>query len=397
MKKFFFVLLICFISFPCIYADNSVKSWSDRSFEIGIMQTDIGFSNNLFGILDIFQDSLEIDLNKLQDGFFLNLNLGVTPLYISFNSKKNWGFGFYLGADASGLAGLSGKMLNFMDANNEKSDLTLSVFAHAQFSLFFHISKLKMTLSPTVFYPAVYAVPSITYTKMNTDEETTLKLAYDLQVFSAISLADDNYREITGSPGFDFSLGLEFPLAEAIGLKKIIPFLDFSVGFDLQNFAMIPATLQSRMRMTGQIYCDKIDFINDGLNGFKIELENPIVYDESPLTVKRPFKLTAWAQWRPFKFLSVTPSIGFSLNGIYINMFSLEGGLKADINIFSIMNITAGAGYYDRVWVNSVDLALNFRVIEINIGINLRSNDFSESWNFLSGSPGARIGLKIGF
>ena len=382
-----------------IYADTGhVKNWNDRSFEVGVMQTDFGFSGNLLNITDIFQELTEIDQRKLHTGFFFNLNFGVTPLYFSYNRNKDQGIGFYLGVDASGLINLSERMFNFSGAISKKSDFVMTAFAYAQFSLFFHISKLKFTLNPAVFYPAVFVIPSITYTKINTDEGlTTLGLHYDLHVFSSICLDENNYGEITGSPGFDLGISLEYPLAEVIGIKESKPIFDFSVGIDLYNFALIPAALQSLMRIEGSVYGDDIDSIKDSLNGFALDPDKPIVYSESPLTVRRPFKILAWAQWRPFKFLSITPAIGFSVNNTIVNIFSFEGGLKADLNILNAVNITAGVGYYDRVWINSVDLAVNFKVMEFNAGLNLRSNDFAESWNLLSGNLGARIGFKIGY
>jgi len=393
MKKIILLLLICFISVSGIYAGDEWRI-PDRSWEIGFAHIDFGFSNNFISLTDIFKETIVLDIDELKDGFFLNFNITAAPLYFSFNSNNVWGFGVSLGIDAAGAIGLSGKMLTFSDALDEKSDFAVSMHAQIQFSTFFHISKLKIKIAPSVYYPVIYTEPSITYTKYNTAAGTELFMKYDMKIFSAASFAPGNAGEITGSPGLDFNIGFEFPLAEVTGLKDKINFLDFSVGLDIYYIPMIPAKMQDYMQMRGWIGSENkpIDIFKGGLPEINI---GDTSYGIEPKSVRRPIKLNIWADWRPFGFLGVTPLIGFSVDGAFVNAFTLEAGLKARLDLGNIFILTLGMGYYDRVWENSIDIALNFRAIEINLGASLLSHNFIESWT--NGSPGLRFGLKFGW
>ena len=395
MKKLLFILLICFMITPFLSANDDKWRIPDRSMEFGIAQTEFGFSNSFFNLTDIFNETIIIDIDKLNDGFVLNFDLDVTPLYFSFNSQNNWGFGFSAGTDVTGNIDLSGNMLTFKEAINEKSDFAMAAFAHAQLSGFFNIAQFTIKLAPSVFFPVIYSQPSITYNKNNTDQGTVLVLDYKLQIFSAMSQDPASFGEIKASPGFDISLGVEYPLAEAIGLKDKIGFLDFSLGLDIFNFPMVAGQLQDYMVMDGRIGSNvPIDILKGGLPDDFI-LVNEAKYGVEPKSIKRPFNMHLWADWRPFGFLGITPAIGFSLNDSYLKPFSFEGGLKARFDLANFFVASVGVGYYDRVWINSLDLALNLRAFELNLGVNLRSNKFAESW--LSGSPGARFGLKFGW
>jgi len=392
MKKIIFILLICFIMIPGIFASDGWRM-PDRSWEMGIANIDFGFSNNLINLSDVFQKELVIDLDKLKSGLFINLDLGVTPFYFSFNSKGNWGFKLSAGIDAHGLISLNDKMLSFAEAENEESDFAVSAFADAQLSVFFHIAKFKVTLAPSVFYPVVYTSPSIIYSKKDSNNGTDLSLDYKLTVFSAVSMAPGSTGDVTGSPGFDLSASLEFPLSEAIGLKKLISFLDFSVGLDVYNFSLVPSLLQDYMEISGKIGGDKIDIFN-GLPDDLFQMDD-IVYGQKDMEVIRPFRVHLWADWRPFKILGITGTFGFSINNAYVESFTFEGGAKARIDLGNILIVKAGAGYYDRVWINSVDFTLNLRLIQIDLGVNLRSNTLDKT--FINGSPGFSFGFRFGW
>jgi hypothetical protein len=121
------------------------------------------------------------------------------------------------------------------------------------------------------------------------------------------------------------------------------------------------------------------------------------VYGQRSLKVTRPFKMLVWAAWRPLgmPLLTVTPAFGFAVNSVYLEPLSLEAGLKAHLNVFNIFLATAGVGYHDRLWTNSLDIALNLRVFELNIGADLRSPTFTKSWT--GGGFGVNVGLKFGW
>jgi len=134
-------------------------------------------------------------------------------------------------------------------------------------------------------------------------------------------------------------------------------------------------------------------------------------YGKEKRNVFRPFKMLISANWRPldnpfltdsdvsFKFmrewLTLTPILGFAINPLYYQPVSFEGGIKTRLNLFNFFIATLGIGYYDRLWKNSFDIALNFRLCEIDFGVGMQSPSFLKSWS--GGGFGATLGLKFGW
>jgi hypothetical protein len=111
----------------------------------------------------------------------------------------------------------------------------------------------------------------------------------------------------------------------------------------------------------------------------------------------RPFKMLLWADWKPFGIvpLSFIPTVGFSINPLYNQLFSMECGVKVRYDLLNIFIATLGIGYHDRLWKNSIDLALNLRAVELNLGFDLRSPEFLKSW--AGGGYNVNLGLKFGW
>jgi hypothetical protein len=418
MKKLSFFLIVCFLILPLyVYAANnnsgdslndngrSAFRISDRIFEVGL-NFNLSLSNNYLAITDIFQETLYLDIDKLADGFNMNLGIGVTPFYFSFNSRKGWGFGLSTNIEGTGVLGLSGNMLTLSEANNDKSNLSGAIFAELGIDTHFYIQKFKITFRPAVYYTLAYVEPDISYTFSHRDG-TVLNIGYDMRVYTPFSMENFSLEkfnfqnDFTGTPGFDFSFGVEYPLSSVIGLDKKIRLLDFDVGVNFINIPIMPSQLNNYMRLFGGIGGRDPVKISDG-DGFDgvfdsfVESNDP-EYGEANRKIERPFRMNAWVNWRPFgnKLLTVTPSAGFSINALYIDPFSFEFGLKTRLDLANIFIVTAGVCYEDRLWINSVALALNFRVFELDIGADIRSQDFLTSWS--GNGIGLNLGLKFGW
>ena len=116
-------------------------------------------------------------------------------------------------------------------------------------------------------------------------------------------------------------------------------------------------------------------------------------YGYSFKNVLRPFKMLAWADWKPFDAVPISfiPTIGFAISAIYEKPASMEAGIKARYNHANLLIASLGVGYYDCVWKNSLEIALNFCYFEFDIGVEMRSQDFVKSWQ------GSGFGVYIGF
>jgi hypothetical protein len=366
---------------------------SDRTFEIGL-HAGAGFSNDFLTVRDVFQESAVIDLDELKEGFQMNIALDIIPFHFSFNRDNNWGFGLSLGADAIGILNLSGNMITFGEAENEQSEIRGAAFAYTQGSGFFHFQRFRIKTNASVFVPLIYVTSDVSYTYKQTQGSTIFDIDYNLKIFAATPLGEDGFS-LTARPGFDLHLGVEYPLAEVLGLSETFGFLDFIVGMDLINIPIFRAQMKNYMGFSGRIGGGEFDFSEDGFDGF-FNMEDTENF-EGNISVMRPFKMLLWADWKPFGIvpLSFIPTLGFSINPLYNQLFSMECGIKVRYDLLNIFIATLGIGYHDRLWKNSIDLALNLRAVELNLGFDLRSPEFLKSW--AGGGYNVSLGLKFGW
>jgi hypothetical protein len=174
-------------------------------------------------------------------------------------------------------------------------------------------------------------------------------------------------------------------------------FLDFDIGLDFISIPIVPSTLSSYMQMKGLIgSLDPVD-LEGFLDAFN-DMQTSTDYENNGnKRVERPFKMIAWANWRPFAnrdLFIVTPSLGFSINELYPNPVAPEIGIAAKLSLANIFNPSIGISYEDRLWKNAFNLGLNFRAIELNFGAGLQAQSFLKSWN--SGLS-VNVGVKMGW
>jgi hypothetical protein len=351
---------------------SSDKFWiKDRVFEVGIGSLSVGFPKG------ILEKVIVIDLDELGKGFFMNFSGDL--FYFKYSKNNEWGFRVFAGGDVIGDFALSEKMLSFSKATDEKSDIAGAVFAEAGAEGFFHIKKvpvlekIKLKAGLAGFVPLFYAYQE----KINYTLDDYFEFDYDIKVFSAIK---DNKFSLDKKLGLDLRFGAEYPLAS---------FLD--LGVDVKNIPLVPATMTDYMHIK--------DTIN--LGGDLDELPDFMPEDPEWKTenkeINRPFKAHVWAEWRPFNtpIFSLIGSAGFQNNQLYAEPFSMECGLKARFNWANLFIATAGVRLEDRLWKTGVDIGLNFRAFELDLGIDLRSHDFAES--FKGEFLGVTLGIKVGW
>jgi len=387
-------LIICLIILPLrAFAADAPFRIEDRGFEIGL-NADAHAANSFLSIDQLLRETVVIDLDELAKGFDMNLGINAAPLYFSIDSKKGWGFGLSTNVEAAGILGISGNLLSFKEADNDKSGVSGAIFASAGIDVFFHAGLFKVKIRPSVYYAIAYMKPDITY-NYNIDNGTGLSLSYDMRIYTAFPLDGDNYS-LTAAPGFDFSFGLEYPLSKAMGFDGM-PLLDFDVGLDMINIPIVSSRLNNYVQTKNKIGSD--GSLGEGLDGMFLDFDplSDLYFGEGSVNVARPFRAAVWANWRLLgnNLLTLTPSIGFSINELYLEPFSIEYGLKARLDLANLFIVTAGVSYEDRMWVNSVDLALNFRAIELDVGVDIRSQEFLKSWD--GRGVGVKVGLKFGW
>jgi len=373
----------------------------DRGFEFGL-NTNAVVTNSFLSVGEIFTETIVLDLNELNSGFMAGIGFGVTSFFLNINSKKGWGFGISTSVEGIGVLGLPGNLLNFGSADNLMIDLSGALFATTDIHAYFNVQKFKVSVKPSLYYTLAYIKPEISYTFLSNENGNTFNLDYSVSLFTAFLMDDfPNNINLNGSPGFGITVGVEYPLAREIGLAKLLPFLDFDVGIRFENIPIVPSVLRNYMRMEGSVGSTEPFHITESFDDI-FSLFDPdfgdMITGEEVQEFFRPFKMVIWANWRPLfgsNLLTVTPMLGFNLSQLYVSWFSAEFGINASVNLANIFIATAGINFIDRTWINSLDLSLNLRAFQLDLGVDMRSANFIKSWT--AGGVGVYLGLTFGW
>ena|GEM_PF-601672 len=405
----------------------------NRTFELSLLQTNFRLGNTFIAYGDVFQspfrilrnlmsangfadfldnpsnyyiDNIVIDLENFFDGFMLNFGLDFAPLSININIRDNWGFGLDIAhISATGSLSVPGDVLNFRDGN-ELFGAGGAIFVEFGVPVFFHTHGFRVSIRPAAYVPLLHVRPGVTYTRSG----HRIALSYDMRIFSAFSLEGmfgDGNGDVMGSImedpagfvlnglGYDISLGVEYPL---------FPWL--SVGVNLVNIPLFPGRLDYYMRVQGNVVFDygNIDLggifdenrdIFDGV--FDTSTEDAFFGEDAGQRILRPFSMVFYANYRPFgtPTVALIPSLGFSINQQHAQVAAPEGGLSVRFDLANILITTLGSNYNDRMWRNSLDLALNLRALEIGLGVSMQSPRFVSS--FQGKGLGVNFGLKMGW
>jgi hypothetical protein len=376
----------------------------NRMIEIGMANIDVGFANNFLAASNFFQETFVIDLDEFKKGLNMSLNFMFSPFHFQFNKNDNWGFGLTTKIEGMLFASLAEDMLSLNEIIDEESDIGGGIFAETGINAFFHVKQFKIKIKPTLYFPIIYVKqPAVSYTRTTVEqdgnEETILDISWTMRTYTIGSFEDvSGGFDISATPGFDFYLGVEYPLAKILGLSERFKFLDFDVGLDLIHVPLIPSIMKDYVEVFGNIGDreEPIDILNVDTKKL-INISGDPEYGQSDLAVLRPFKLLTWADWRPFggPIFTVTPLFGFAINPLFTEIFNLEGGLKLRLDIVNLFLVTLGVNYEDRLWKNSLAFVLNFRAVEFDFEIDIRSQDFLKSW--MGAGVGMVLGLKFGW
>jgi hypothetical protein len=369
---------------------------------------------NIKDIIDdpvlVYKDPVKINLNNFFDGFNFNFGTHIKPLSLNFNRKDIWGFGLDIAhIKVEGNLSLAENILSFSKAGQNKFGAGGAVFVELGIPVFFHANEFKVKIRPSAYIPLVYTEPKISYVGR---EGTKQKYNYNMRVYSLVDmegLMDDgidpvvkdlqnDYQGILkNNMGYDFGLSLEYPWDR---------WLDLGVDIVHIPVPFATASLNHYMQIKGSASVDieeidinavmnNDDYINDI---YSYELGDLVTgFDSSGKKIYRPFKMLFYANYRPLRSqtLSLIPSLGFSINHLYMKPASMEGGLSARFDFANIFIATLGINHNDHKWKNSVDLALNLRAFELDLGLVVEGITLKQSWQVPG--LGANFGIKLGW
>jgi len=431
--------------------------FKNRMVSLSMVNTGIDFSNNFIAATDmvrdpfyllvnindiiedpglIWKDPIVINMDNFFNGFKFNFATAIKPVSFNFNWKDKWGFGLDIAhIDITGNLSLSGNMVTISEAGEDKFGVGGAIFVDVGVPVFFHYRDFKIKLRPAAYVPVVYTEPKVTYTFTNIVKEkdngefievlegARYEINYDLRVYSLVSMAGvqdgdvnvvaqnllNNAADIPRHFGYDFGLSIEYPWR-----------YDIDIGVDVVNipvpFAM--SRLNHYMHLNDSVWVDTselniVDLVREDEEGNKQDLDNlkGTVYDypnefapeykinTDGKKIYRPFAMVFYAHYHPdeYPYLTLIPSLGFSINYLYPRIAAVEGGLSArfDANTANVFITTLGINYNDRRWINSADFVLNLRAFEFDLGISFQSQSFVRSWQ--GAGLGINLGMKFGW
>jgi hypothetical protein len=141
-----------------------------------------------------------------------------------------------------------------------------------------------------------------------------------------------------------------------------------------------------------------LDRLQNGEIDSLIIIEDPeITYSRGIVFVSRPLRFDLYALFRPLRtqFLVLRPNAGLSLFTLYGSSPCFNLGLEGQLNLWRLFSVNLGTGFTELIWKHWLGITLNLRLVELNLGLSLRSQEFTES--FKLNGLGVSLGLHIGF
>ena len=409
MKKLLITLLIICIS-SLVFAELNPPH---RYFEMGI-DTNVGFSNNYFNYSSFLEsDTIVFDFTKmsqdLRNGLTLDFNADIN-VFINANFGKKFRIGFFSGIDSWGIINIHKDLIDFLAKGNIEGDHSISAtvgmdsafFVESGFKFNTFIKNVGIKFESSFFVPIMY-LPNTKVmgkVKMNDDGSMLLEATGNVEMYTLFSenfMTEEDVFTFNDT-GLDFSLAVEYPLLS-----------NLDIGVEFNHIPAVKAALYNKIS-TSVSTSMQIDSVLDSLGKDSEEEETDeeeegIISDEvfevltEPFKINRPFEMLVAATFRPFgNWFDIRGDLGVVFyDPIYIN-FNVGAGLhfvKMCKMGGYLFNLNFTTGYNERIWMQKLDLALNLRLFEINVGVSTRSSDFIKS--FTGTGLGAYVGFALGF
>lgn len=400
-----------------------------RFFEIAVNGT-IFADENLLTVPEVFTKNVVIDLTKLADsmgseGMVIDAG-GGADVGINFNFGKKAGFGIDLDVDASSRMSIGKDLFDLLGYGNkldEKVSTTLNLgtemYVEASVPIKMTFGRVGVKITPSYFVPVIYIPqPSITVSAVsNSDGTMTANLNGEFSVYSLVDQSNafddesnflginsliapfknvDNLVNGLQSGGFDLNAEVEYPL-----------FRTFDVGV-YTRIPVVPGKLPYSVSGT-VAYSAQVDAILDSLssgNSVSTTTDGPtfskLVFNSNSYSVNRPLRLGVEGAWRPFgKWCTFLPSVGLGARNPFGEDFNWatsmypEYNLGVDMRFFYVLGLNFATSYQKQIFVQSVGLVLNLRVVEIDVTVASCSANFLKSWGVCG--INAIVGIKVGF
>ena len=380
-----------------------------RIFEIGF-QVDTGVSNNFLNAKDFFVEEVVIDLPQMSedvpsDGWQIDF-LFNNNLYVNLNLINNMQFGVNFGVDAYGFVNISkklfdylGKGFNYYETLHVGGNAEGESFFYTQAKIGFDLFGFHITAKPALVKPLLKLETNDMYGayKNDSDGSVIVSAIADMTVYGGtnlepifegdsknISIGEDIFKNC----GFDFEICVEHSFFSALqcGAYLRVPMVPGKFGY------------KSDILMSFDYQVDGLKYLinQEGEDPDVKDIEK--TYGSASLNVHRPFKTGIEVAWRPLgNWFSLGVLAGLGIRQPYTSdaKYFAEYNLSCEATLLNMLGGWFSTGYFNEIFKHEAGLIMNFRFVELDLGVSLQGSDFKSS--FKGAGIGAFVNFAVGF
>ncbi len=426
MKKLILTCALFASLFTTAFAESN---FAHRFFEVKV---DVPFSvsNNLIGLSDIFKEKVVIDLPKIADGMGKNgatFNTSIAPsLSINLDIPKGLIFGINLGAEASAGVGLSKDIFQFIGKGNVGMDNVTTklnntyadLFAVASINGGWNGKKLRLNITGSAFWALAHMDASNTYVKIYTNEEENtmgVEANVDAKLYTTVNV-NEGFSDIMGifnqtkaNLGFDITAEGKYNLFRflSVGGNARIPI----VPSRLNQVSAVSYKYEKEINLMDMISgkdseepAAETPAEGEG-EGEEAQEDSKFISDPkklaSPYVIHRPMKLGVSADFHPFgNLLSTNGYIGVGIRHPFAKQksetdFYWDYAVGGRLSLWNILSFELSHSRYDEIFKNQFAVALNIRLVEVDVGVSSQSASFAKA--FTGAGIGGFVTVCVGF
>lgn len=405
LKKYFKIPLLVVFFFGFASTLSAELHPFRRYVELSV-DAQAGISNNALTVNEIMVKKLVIDLKKIGDSLsdsdlVLNSNIS-SKVALSVNTKK-FRISLFNNLEGTFNSSISGSIFEILSKgikipDQKTFDLGINgeLYDELGVSVFANIAGMGFTLTPALYFPLLY-VPDVPG-KLNYSidkEGLSAKMAAEFNIYSAIDLdnissPEIKINEMIKNAGFSMGFGFEKNLFGILDLGGYlsIPFSAGKLDYKRTQTFSVDVAVDNIL--------DKV--VNDG-GSSSSSTSNTSTSEKISTEYYKPIKFGVEAAFRPFGYwFTVSGLLGCGIRDPYFSetrSVFVEYDVGATVSLFKILDATLSSGYKNKIFVQTVGISLNARVLQLDAKLIFQSASFSKS--FTGAGAGAYVGVKIGF
>lgn len=405
LKKYFKIPLLVVFFFGFASTLSAELHPFRRYVELSV-DAQAGISNNALTVNEIMVKKLVIDLKKIGDSLsdsdlVLNSNIS-SKVALSVNTKK-FRISLFNNLEGTFNSSISGSVFEIFSKGikipaQKTFDLGINgeLYDELGVSVFANIAGMGFTLTPALYFPLLY-VPDVPG-KLNYSidkEGLSAKMIAEFNIFSAIDLdnissPEIRINEMIKNAGFSMGFGFE---------KNLFGILDLG-GYLSIPFSAGKLDYKRTQTFSVDVAVDNIldKLVSDG-GSSSISTSNTSTSEKISTEYYKPIKFGVEAAFRPFGYwFTVSGLLGCGIRDPYFSetrSVFVEYDVGATVSLFKILDATLSSGYKNKIFVQTVGISLNARVLQLDAKLIFQSASFSKS--FTGAGAGAYVGVKIGF